>query len=201
MAKLSTIKKDVDSAPPDELGHFTHHFSVTMELEKHPWFSGMAIVAVILLVIYVLRHGVLTKAAATTSGTSSTTSGSQPYIVTGSTGATGATGAQGDTGATGATGAQGATGATGSSGQSGYTTFTVRSGSGTWGNTGIAGVPSDDSPGGNVITVIPYNSQIFPLANVQGRSNNGNTLWYQVNYGGKISYVSDADIITKFIAS
>lgn len=56
------IIRDVDSAPTDELGHFNHHFSITMELDKHPALAAMGAIALVLIVLYVLRHGVTTKA-------------------------------------------------------------------------------------------------------------------------------------------
>ena len=42
-----------DETGLDEVGHFNHHFSITMELEQHPLLMAMAAVAV-LLVIYLL---------------------------------------------------------------------------------------------------------------------------------------------------
>ena len=58
MAKNAISKAlSQDDAGSDELGHFNHHFSITMELEKHPLMMAL-IAAAILIVIYYLYKGV-----------------------------------------------------------------------------------------------------------------------------------------------
>lgn len=73
---------DIDATSPDELGHFKHHFSITMELDKHPWMTVMAAVAAGLVIIYILAHAVKNKA------TSSTVVPATPASTTNTTGTT-----------------------------------------------------------------------------------------------------------------
>lgn len=84
MTKKSAILKDTDSIAPDELGHFTHHFSITMELEKHPFMGAMALIALVLIIFQVFKHGATNAASSSTGTGSSSTSStptSQPYIL------------------------------------------------------------------------------------------------------------------------
>src|SRR5258708_6675188 len=61
----------------DELGHFRHPFSITMELEKHPLMAAMAIIAVVLIIIYVFKN--LRGNSSGSSGTVPPTQPTQPF--------------------------------------------------------------------------------------------------------------------------
>jgi len=45
-----------DEIKPDELGLYKHHFSITHELESHPWFISIAAVGVFLIITYLYAH-------------------------------------------------------------------------------------------------------------------------------------------------
>jgi hypothetical protein len=45
-----------DEIKPDELGLYKHHFSITHELESHPWFVSIAIVGVFLIIMYLFAN-------------------------------------------------------------------------------------------------------------------------------------------------
>lgn len=53
---MAKRKTDIDSAPPDELGHFQHHFSITFELEHHPLMMAMAAIALLVFISYLFGH-------------------------------------------------------------------------------------------------------------------------------------------------
>jgi hypothetical protein len=69
------------------------HFSPSMWIEHHPFFAGFTFVAVVLMIIYIMKHGV-TSASSTTS----TTAGTQPFLVQGQDGLPGPPGPPGPSG-------------------------------------------------------------------------------------------------------
>lgn len=74
---------DFDAAPPDGLGHFHHHFSITMEMDKHPIMGGMFVVALGLVLIYVFRHLFVHSTTSTVQTTTPTLLGEAPPPVFG----------------------------------------------------------------------------------------------------------------------
>lgn len=84
MAGKKSLFNDIDGTAPDELGHFKHHFSITMELDKHPLMMAMAAIAVGLVIIYVFNHIFKSGSNIPVPATGATPSSNTTYTVSGS---------------------------------------------------------------------------------------------------------------------
>jgi hypothetical protein len=69
-----------DEIKPDEIGHFKHHFSFTMELENHPLMMAMGAVALFLVLVYLYSH-IATKGNTSSTSTTNTTPNLTPYTI------------------------------------------------------------------------------------------------------------------------
>lgn len=69
-----------DEIKPDEMGHFKHHFSLTMELENHPLMMAMGAVALFLVLVYLYSH-IATNSSTPTKNTPNTTPNLMPYTI------------------------------------------------------------------------------------------------------------------------
>lgn len=175
------------AAPPDELGHFNHHFSLTFELENHPAMMAMAAAAVIIFLLYLFNKLKSTATSSVTPAVPATTTSTASTLQ-------GPIGPMGTTGATGVSGAPGATGPAGPAGPAGVYVIVLP---------GLHGhSPLYDTPGGKQLLMVPAgtvlqvtNSAVGPYVGGQASAPiKSSTLWYQTTYNGTAGWISAVDV-------
>jgi len=150
----------------DEKGRLP--FSPSMWIEHHPFFSALFAIAILVVVVYVLRHA-------------ATQTGIAPPLTTGTTG-----GSYIPPGPSGIAGPPGPAGAAGTPGTIGYTIRAAGSvpAFAAYDKANPQGVPLRKTPGGLNAGYAPFGSPITPLGpNVNG--------WWQTATG----YVSANDVV------